>query len=572
MCASTTQFTRLECSFHSNLPNQRPIGYSGKLWFQRADFSYIQPCTAPQKGEKANGSIHPCQGHSGKVSQKLCLWITILARYTKRFHFTPLPSLLFSRDAIFMLWQQCLTQLEHDLPSQEINTWLRSLHAVEKPNVLYLLAPNPIVLQHVHAAYLPHILLHARNLSGISDFDVVLQIGSRSVAPPIPPANPLPEPKEVTHFAPAPANHAASLNTPVVAATPSSTSSSVVSNRFINSLSPSMTFANFVEGKSNQLARAASLQVGENPGQSYNPLFIYGGVGLGKTHLMHAIGNCILAHNPGGQVIYVYAERFVNDMITALRTSQIDAFKQHYRSADALLIDDIQFFAGKGHSMEEFFHTFNALLEGQKQIILASDRFPRDVEGIDDRLRSRFNWGLTVQVEPPDLETRVAILRKKADDQQLDLPQEVVFFIAKRFRSNIRDLEGALQRIIAGMRLRCIHEITLDFVHEALRDQLASQDKMVSISNIKKVVAKHYNIRASEMDSKRRNRSVARPRQVAMALAKELTNHSLPEIGNEFGGRDHTTVLHACRKVAALLESDNRMEEDYRILIRQLTH
>lgn len=458
-----------------------------------------------------------------------------------------------------MLWQQCLTQLEHDLPSQEINTWLRSLHAVEKPNVLYLLAPNPIVLQHVHATYLPYILSHARNLSGDSDFDVVLQIGSRALRNPTSP----PEPEIPTESL---------IHDTTDKSTDALASAAPADNRFINSLSAGMTFANFVEGKSNQLARAAALQVGENPGYSYNPLFIYGGVGLGKTHLMHAIGNCILNSSPGTRVIYVYAERFVNDMITALRTSQIDAFKQHYRNADALLIDDIQFFAGKERSMEEFFHTFNALLEGQKQIILASDRYPRDVEGLDDRLRSRFNWGLTVQVEPPDLETRVAILRKKAEDQQLRLPQEAVFFIAKRFRSNIRDLEGALQRIIAGMRLRCISEVTMDFIHEALRDQLASQDKMVSISNIKKVVAKHYNIRANEMDSKRRNRSVARPRQIAMALAKELTNHSLPEIGNEFGGRDHTTVLHACRKVTELRESDNRIEEDYNILVRQLTH
>jgi chromosomal replication initiator protein len=286
---------------------------------------------------------------------------------------------------------------------------------------------------------------------------------------------------------------------------------------------------------------------------------------------MHAIGNCILKANPDAHVLYVYAERFVNDMVNALRTSRIEEFKQHYRSVDALLIDDIQFFANKDRSMEEFFHTFNALLEGQKQIILTSDRYPRDVEGLDDRLRSRFNWGLTMQIEPPDLETRVAILRKKAEDHELYLPKDIAFFIAKHFRSNIRDLEGALQRVIASMRLRCIHEINMDFVHDVLRDQLASQDKMVSISNIKKTVAKYYNVRITEMDSKRRTRSVARPRQVAMALAKELTSHSLPEIGTEFGGRDHTTVLHACRKIVELRESDPRMEEDYRILIRSLT-
>ena len=463
-----------------------------------------------------------------------------------------------------MLWQQCLTQLEHEFPSQEINTWLRSLHAVEKPKALYLLAPNPIVLQHIHEIFLPHILRHVRNLSGDHSFDVMLQIGSRSAPKPIP--KPLAAPVTVTVPTPALAPTAPTNTASAVDFTPAP-----VSERFVNALNAKMTFENFVEGKSNQLARAAALQVGENPGSSYNPLFLYGGVGLGKTHLMHAIGNGILKANPEAHVLYVYAERFVNDMVNALRTSRIEEFKQHYRSVDALLIDDIQFFANKDRSMEEFFHTFNALLEGQKQIILTSDRYPRDVEGLDDRLRSRFNWGLTMQIEPPDLETRVAILRKKAEDHELYLPKDIAFFIAKHFRSNIRDLEGALQRVIASMRLRCIQEINMDFVHDVLRDQLASQDKMVSIGNIKKTVAKYYNVRTTEMDSKRRTRSVARPRQVAMALAKELTSHSLPEIGTEFGGRDHTTVLHACRKIVELRESDPRMEEDYRILVRSLT-
>lgn len=489
-----------------------------------------------------------------------------------------------------MLWQQCLNQLEHELPHSEINTWLRSLHALEQPDSMCLLAPNPIVLQQIHETYLPRILFHARNLSGVKEYDVILQIGSRPVPQPLPRSQPAETSKtggysnstqaaQNNNYAPP----ASSQNVPHnngVQLPPSSlpphqqSAASAFGNRYVNALNTKMTFTNFVEGKSNQLARAASLKVGEDPGGSYNPLFIYGGVGLGKTHLMHAIGNRIVEFNPDAHVLYVYAERFVNDMVNALRNSRIEEFKQHYRSVDALLIDDIQFFAGKERSMEEFFHTFNALLEGQgkKQIILASDRFPRDVEGIDDRLRSRFNWGLTVHVEPPDLETRVAILRKKAEDANLNLPQDIAFFIGKRFRSNIRDLEGALQRIIANMRLRCIAELTMDFVHEALRDQLASQDKMVSITNIKKVVAQYYNIRTNEMDSKRRTRSVARPRQVAMALSKELTNHSLPEIGTEFGGRDHTTVLHACRKILELRESDSRIEEDYRILTRTLTN
>ncbi|MEZ5536487.1 MAG: chromosomal replication initiator protein DnaA [Thiolinea sp.] len=482
-----------------------------------------------------------------------------------------------------MLWQQCLNQLEHELPHSEINTWLRSLHALEQPDSMCLLAPNPIVLQQIHSTYLPRILFHARNLSGIKEYDVILQIGSRPVAQPLPGtktsgtakgAAERPRTTETTYPPPAakPQSNGVVLPPPALPPQQMGGGSSAFSDRFVNALNSRMTFANFVEGKSNQLARAASLKVGEDPGGSYNPLFIYGGVGLGKTHLMHAIGNRILEYNPDAHVLYVYAERFVNDMVTALRNSRIEEFKQHYRSVDALLIDDIQFFAGKERSMEEFFHTFNALLESQKQIILASDRFPRDVEGIDDRLRSRFNWGLTVHVEPPDLETRVAILRKKAEDANLDLPQDIAFFIGKRFRSNIRDLEGALQRVIANMRLRCISELSMDFVHEALRDQLASQDKMVSISNIKKVVAQYYNIRTNEMDSKRRTRSVARPRQIAMALSKELTNHSLPEIGTEFGGRDHTTVLHACRKVQELRDSDSRIEEDYRILTRTLTN
>ncbi|HPQ96224.1 MAG TPA: chromosomal replication initiator protein DnaA, partial [Thiolinea sp.] len=456
-----------------------------------------------------------------------------------------------------MLWQQCLTQLEHEIPPQEINTWLRSLHVIEQANGMQLLAPNAIVLQHVRESYFSRILFHARTLSGDSSYDISLRVGSRQ--PPAPAAAPQTEPAQAS---------GPESEDPFAGAGQGQARPLPVNTQLVKTLNPRLTFDNFVEGKSNSLARAASLYVGENPGGTYNPLFIYGGVGLGKTHLMHAIGNRILQFHPASRVLYVYAERFVTDMVTAIRTSRMEEFKQHYRTVDTLLIDDIQFFSGKERSMEEFFHTYNALLEGQKQIILASDRFPRDVEGIDDRLRSRFNSGLTVSVEPPDLETRVAILRKKAEDTGLPLPQEIAFFIAKNFRSNIRDLEGSLQRVIASMRLRNLHEPDMDFVREVLRDQLASQDKMVSISNIKKQVAQHYNIRVGDLDTKRRTRSVARPRQVAMALAKELTKHSLPEIGKEFGGRDHTTVLHACRKIDELRESDSRIDEDYRILIR----
>ena len=472
-----------------------------------------------------------------------------------------------------MLWQQCLQQLEQEVPDSEINTWLRALHAVEKRQALYLLAPNTIVLQQVHEQYLPRILFHSRIITGDNEFDVMLQIGSS--APTAPPSLFPPAMQQVTYIKPdyvappsPPANHQWASPLPPQAA---NAVSAPVSERFTNALNPRMTFNNFVEGKSNQLACATSQQVGNQPDTSYNPLFIYGGVGLGKTHLMHAIGNRILECEPGARVIYVYAERFVNDMISAIRNSRMDEFKQHYRNLDALLIDDIQFFAGKDRSMEEFFHTFNALLEGHKRIILASDKYPRDLEGIEDRLKTRFNWGLTVQIESPDLETRVAILGKKAEDAGLRLPNDVSFFIGKRFHSNIRDLEGALQRVIASMRLKCVSNITMDFVQNALRDQLASQDKMISMSNIKKVVSQYYNLRVTDMDSKSRARSLARPRQIAMALSKELTNHSLPEVGEEFGGRDHTTVLHACRKVVELRESDPKIEEEYRILFRTLT-
>jgi chromosomal replication initiator protein len=331
-----------------------------------------------------------------------------------------------------------------------------------------------------------------------------------------------------------------------------------------------MTFENFVEGKSNQLARAASMQVGDNPGCSYNPMFIYGGVGLGKTHLMHAMGNRIRSLNPEAKVVYLHSEAFVNDMVMALRTNRIDKFKLYYRSVDALLIDDIQFFAGKERSLEEFFHTFNTLLEGQKQVILTSDRFPRDVEGIDDRLTSRFTSGLSVAIESPDLETRVAILRKKSEDAGLLIPNDVAFFIAKYFKSNIRDLEGALKKVIATVQFRNQRHIGLEFVQETLKDQLASHVKTVTITNIKQTVAQYYNIRVSDLDSKSRARFVTRPRQIAMSLAKDFTSHSYPEIGLSFGGRDHTTVIHACKKVQELLKKDSRVEEDIGILTRTL--
>ncbi len=330
------------------------------------------------------------------------------------------------------------------------------------------------------------------------------------------------------------------------------------------------TFEAFVEGKSNQLASAAAKQVAQNPGKTYNPLFIYGDTGLGKTHLMHALGNLLLDYHPNSRVVYLHSERFIGDMVRALQHGAINEFKRHYRSLDALLIDDIQFFAGKEHSQEEFFHTFNALLEGGQQIILSCDRYPREVDGLEDRLKSRFGWGLTVAVDPPELETRVAILMSKAQYLfQTTIPDEVAFFIARGIRSNVRELEGALRRVMASVQLTG-RPLTVDFVHEALHDLLAVQDKLVTIENIQKTVADFYNLRVKDLHSEKRNRSITRPRQIAMALTKELTTHSLPEIGKAFGGRDHTTVIHAVRRVGQLRADDARLKDDYVQLLRIL--
>ncbi|WP_373691334.1 chromosomal replication initiator protein DnaA [Endozoicomonas sp. YOMI1] len=337
-----------------------------------------------------------------------------------------------------------------------------------------------------------------------------------------------------------------------------------------SSLNTGFTFETFVEGKSNQLALAAARQVAENPGASYNPLFLYGGVGLGKTHLMHAVGNFLVKQNRNARVVYLHSERFVADMVKALQLNAINDFKKYYRSVDALLIDDIQFFAGKERSQEEFFHTFNALLEGGQQMILTCDRYPKEISGVEERLKSRFGWGLTVAVEPPELETRVAILMKKAEQQKVELPHEAAFFIAQRIRSNVRELEGALKRVIASAHFMG-RRIDIDLIRESLKDLLALQDKQVSIDNIQRTVAEYYKIKVADILSKRRSRSVARPRQIAMALSKELTSHSLPEIGDAYGGRDHTTVLHACRKVKELVEVDNEIKSDYKNLLRSLT-
>ena len=406
-----------------------------------------------------------------------------------------------------------------------------------------LLAPNRFVVDWIQQNLYSRIVELASRESASGSQQVIIEVGSRP------------------RLAAAPAQGAPGATAPTGRAAPA-----VVGGR----INPEFTFENFVEGKSNQLARAAAVQVAENPGRAYNPLFIYGGVGLGKTHLMHAVGNTLRERNPAARVAYVHSERFVSDMVRALQHNSIAEFKQTYRTLDALLIDDIQFFAGKDRSQEEFFHTFNTLLEGQQQVILTCDRYPKEVAGLEERLKSRFGWGLTVAIEPPELETCVAILMSKAQASAVALPEEVAFFIAKRIRSNVRELEGSLRRVIANSRFTG-RPITLDFAKEALRDLLALQERLVTIENIQKTAAEYYKIRVADLLSKRRNRSIARPRQVAMALARELTNHSLPEIGDAFGGRDHTTVMHACERVRDLRESDRRMGEDYLNLLRILT-
>ena len=441
------------------------------------------------------------------------------------------------------LWKTCIHQLEAELSEQQLNTWIRPLQAIEHDGELKLLAPNRFVLDCVQSNFLARIdeLVHPDKKSKNSH--VVLEIGSSEQAIPSPKA------EQVD-------NTAGIVTTKL--------------SNFNHNLNPNFTFNTFVEGKSNQLPKAAALQVASHPGNAYNPLLIYGGVGLGKTHLLHAIGNQMLKENPVAKIIYLHSERFVADMVKALQHNVISEFKRFYRSVDALLIDDIQFFAGKERSQEEFFHTFNTLLEGQSQVILTCDRYPKEVEGLEERLKSRFGWGLTQSIEPPELETRVAIMQRKAELLNVDLPNEVAFFIGKRIRSNIRELEGALRRVIANAQFTG-SEITLDFAKQALHDLLALQDRLVTIDNIQRTVAEYYKIRVSDLLSARRSRSITRPRQLAMTLSKELTNHSLPEIGDAFGGRDHTTVLHACRKITSLRESDQRINDDYINLLRSLS-
>ena len=479
-------------------------------------------------------------------------------------------------------WEQCLGYLQDELPTQQFNTWIRPLQVLESADLggsgqtLRLLAPNRFIQDWVSQKFLVRIRELYGEISG-HHFEVVVesssgpQKGFTSRRAAQSPAAPVEKAKSAPVAVPTPAADSAIRVPRSVSRAPSGAATGVEGGlRHESNLNATFTFESFVEGKSNQLAHAAARQVAENPGGSYNPLFIYGGVGLGKTHLMHAVGNALRESNPNAKILYLHSERFVADMVKALQLSAINDFKRYYRSVDALLIDDIQFFANKDRSQEEFFHTFNALLEGGQQMILTCDRYPKELNGLEERLKSRFGWGLTVAVEPPDLETRVAILMKKARQANTELPPEAAFFIGQRIRSNVRELEGALKRVIANAHFTG-RSIDIDLIRESLKDLLALQDKLVTIDNIQRTVAEYYKIKLSDLLSRRRTRSIARPRQVAMALAKELTNHSLPEIGEAFGGKDHTTVLHACRKVKELNETDNDIREDMKNLLRLLT-
>ncbi len=516
------------------------------------------------------------------------------------------------------LWNHCLDRLRQELPTQQFSMWIRPLSAHEEVEAVTLYAPNRFVLDWVRDKYRDKITQLFAEFCGPEAPQLRLEVVSRDARPA---QTQRPASADRVTSQPTPASQPAEgqntgmppVSQPVYSSNQQTSAQTASINYSVNeertagrdgqsqddasalqrtsrpapsrspnvipipegmkhksNINPNYQFDNFVEGKSNQLARAAATQVANNPGGSYNPLFIYGGTGLGKTHLLHAVGNGIVANRENAKIVYMHSERFVQDMVKALQNNAIEDFKKFYRSVDALLIDDIQFFANKERSQEEFFHTFNALLEGNQQIILTSDRYPKEIDGVEDRLKSRFGWGLTIAIEPPELETRVAILMRKAAENRIHLPNEVAFFIAKRLRSNVRELEGALNRVIANANFTG-RPITIDFVREALRDLLALQEKLVTVDNIQKTVADYYKIKVSDILSKRRSRSVARPRQVAMALAKELTNHSLPELGNAFGGRDHTTVLHACRKIEQLREESHDIKEDYKNLIRTLS-
>lgn len=446
---------------------------------------------------------------------------------------------------VSLIWQNCLLSLESELSAQQYNTWIKPLQLSGSPDDAVVYAPNKYILDTVEQQFLARIrvLLAEEGMA-----QVELKIGSQRVNPPL-------QGRRVSQ--------------------PSAVRQNSFSEREnfypLLDLNKTFTFDSFVGGRSNEMARAAAIQVAENVGgSSYNPLLLYGGVGLGKTHLMHAVGNAIAARHPNLKVAYMYSQRFMEDMVRAIEHGTMAEFTQYYRAVDVLLMDDIQFLAKGSKSQEEFFHVFNRLQEDGRQIVLTCDRYPKEIQGLEERLESRFVWGMTAAVEPPELETRVAILLKKAEQEAVYIPPDAAFFIAERVRSNVRELEGALRRVIANARFTG-KPISIDQVKAALRDLIAIQARQVGIDNIQKTVVDYYKIRLADLLSKKRNRSLARPRQLAMALAKELTNHSLPEIGDAFGGRDHTTVLHACRKVEELRELHPDIKDDYRTLRRILT-
>jgi len=457
------------------------------------------------------------------------------------------------------LWNRCLSRLETELSEQQLNTWIRPLQAHEVDSNLKIMAPNRFVLDMVKNNFYPRIKEIATSLDEKDTVTVDLVIGTGGV-PVMPGAN-----AATTNVTDADSNNS-HANAPAFSQIISANSSP----RRASGLNSQFTFDSLIEGKSNQLGRATAMQIGNDPGGAYNPFLIYGASGLGKTHLMQSIGHQILKNKPDARVLFLNSERYVAEMVQSLQHSKMNQFKNFYRNLDALLIDDIQFFAGKEQTQEEFFHNFNALFEGGQQIVLTCDRYPKAVNGLADRLKTRFGWGLTVAVEPPELEMRVAILHSKAEQAGFELPSEVSFFVAKKIRSNVRELEGALKRLVASARLTGV-PISIESAKEVLADLLAVQSKLVMIENIQKTVAEYYKIRLSDLSAKSRSRSVARPRQIAMCLAKELTSKSLPEIGQAFGGRDHTTVMHACKKVKELRDSDSGIREDYANLMRILT-